>query len=129
MAMKWVAQIPQPPTAASSASHARRLDPCEALARWNRLIAAQLARKQMTHASATSRQSCSVHKQVNTLYMIRPTPPIGLTSAEPLYDQVNANRFVQTMVNNCFERSTKFDRLSYQPLPFVRRSIPCQLKL
>ena len=42
-----------------------------ARARLSRLIAVRLARKQMTPATMTSRQSCSVVRQVRTRNMIR----------------------------------------------------------
>ena len=66
MAMKWVAQIPHPVAAPAVAIQIERANPFDAPARWIRLTAALLERRQMRPASTTSRQSCSVARQVNT---------------------------------------------------------------
>ena len=44
--MKWVAQMPQPAAAASKLNQTSCVRPVVALARWNRLIATALAKKQ-----------------------------------------------------------------------------------
>src|SRR5712691_3469307 len=66
MAMKCVAQIPHPVAAPAHASQVARARPRVAQARWNRLTATTLARKQTRPASTTSRQSCSPVRQVRT---------------------------------------------------------------
>src|SRR5713226_1177713 len=66
MAMKCVAQIPHPVAAPAHASQLARARPRVAQARWNRLTATTLARKQTRPASTTSRQSCSPVRQVRT---------------------------------------------------------------
>ena len=62
--MKWVAQMPQPAAAASKLSQTSRVRPVVAWARWNRLIATALAKKQTATASTTRRQSWSTVRQV-----------------------------------------------------------------
>src|SRR5579871_5501883 len=115
MAMKCVAQMPQPLTAASSAIQIWRVRPCEARARSKRLIATQLARKQTTPASTTSRQSCSVLKQVSTRYILLPQAPSGKppfakelpfdpgTIPDDRFNQVNGLGLAGPMVNDCLE--------------------------
>src|SRR3979490_1310067 len=66
MAMKCVAQIPQPVAAPAVAIQIQRARACEAPARCGRQTAAKLARKQTSPASATRRSSCSAVKQVRT---------------------------------------------------------------
>ena len=54
MAMKWVAQMPKPAAAASSPNQITRARPFETRARWKRLTATPLAKKQTPAARATS---------------------------------------------------------------------------
>src|SRR5262249_36057116 len=69
MAMKCVAQMPQPVVTPAVVSQASRARPLAARARGNRLMAARLVRKQIKTASRTSRQSCSTVRQLKTLNM------------------------------------------------------------
>src|SRR5581483_10882851 len=66
MAMKCVAQIPQPVAAPASISQAWRARPLAARARRNELTATRLASRQTRPASTTSRQSCSFVRQEKT---------------------------------------------------------------
>src|SRR5689334_1699027 len=107
MAMKCVAQMPQPLTAASSAIQSIRERARDARARSNRLMATALARKQTAPASATSRQSCSELRQFNTWYMHGPSHFFYWSSNKrmPPFKYVNRGCFLYPMVNNCFECS------------------------
>jgi hypothetical protein len=66
MAMKCVAQMPHPPAVPAPAIQARRVAPSVARARWNSCSAARLAMNDTATASAVSRQSCWVARQLKT---------------------------------------------------------------
>src|SRR5229473_8027738 len=67
--MKCVAQMPHPVAAPAATIQLARARPLLARARLNMLMAVKLARKQTAPATITSRQSCSVVRQVKTRNM------------------------------------------------------------
>src|SRR5213078_4615767 len=69
MAMKCVAQMPQPVATPAVKIQVTRARPRPARARLNRLMAVRLARKQSAPARTTSRKSCSTVRQERTRYM------------------------------------------------------------
>ncbi|HKA77410.1 MAG TPA: hypothetical protein VKD19_09915 [Pseudolabrys sp.] len=68
--MKCVAQMPQPVAAPAATIHIVRKRPTVADARLNKLMAVVLATKQTKAATMTSRQSCSVARQLKTWNML-----------------------------------------------------------
>src|SRR5882672_8650326 len=69
MAMKCVAQIAKPVEVADTASQTHHMRAPDLRTWCNRLIAVYEPKAQMTAARTTSRRSCSVAIQSNTLYM------------------------------------------------------------
>ena len=64
--------MPLPVAAPAVTVHIARARPFVAVARWNKLTAAVLARKQTIPASTTNRRSCSTVRQLRTRNMRRP---------------------------------------------------------
>src|SRR5215470_14058741 len=76
MAMKWVAQMPEPVAMPAVRIQMTRQRGRAARARWNMLMAVKLAKKQRTTASRTRRQSCSTPRHVKARYMQNGFPPL-----------------------------------------------------
>src|SRR5436190_21949740 len=101
--MKWVPQMPHPAAAPAVTSQAARTPACVERARWNRLMAVTLARKQTIPARTTSRKSCSVERQLNTRNIFLGAYPCRSTElARNGQFEVKATKVAQIIVKQPF---------------------------